>query len=117
MNRYILDAEDSIRLLPPENGEGGTVEVFCGRTIMFFELEAVEPLCLAHDVNGGDAMRLAGTDALLGTKHELYIPTDRADCEVLLLALQRAAPGLLTGTEMTYVKESCDHKGPKHVHE
>lgn len=117
MNRYILDAEDSIRLLPPENGEGGAVEVFCGRTIMFFELDAVEPLCLAHGVNGGDAMRLVGTDALLGTKQELYIPTDRADCEELLRALRCAAPRLLTDAEMTYVKESCDHKGPKHVHE
>lgn len=117
MNRYILEPEDSIRLLPPGNGDGGAVEVFCGRTMIFFELSRLEPLCLAHGVQGGDAMRMVGTDALLGTKHELYIPADRADCAELLRALRRIAPELLSETEMTYVKETCDHTGKRHTHE
>ena len=32
MNRYILIPEDTIRVLPPEDGVEAAVEVFCSRT-------------------------------------------------------------------------------------
>lgn len=113
MNRYILQPEDSVRLLPPERG---MIEVFCERTIIFFPLETLSPLCLAHGVEGGDAYRLLARDALLDTPHELYLPVAHGDCAPLLRALSTAAPALLTDDEMDYVKQSCDHKGPKHPH-
>ena len=35
MNRYILIPEDTIRVLPPEDGVEAAVEVFCSRTAFF----------------------------------------------------------------------------------
>ena len=35
MNRYILIPEDTIRVLPPEDGAEAAVEVFCSRTVIF----------------------------------------------------------------------------------
>ena len=35
MNRYILIPEDTIRVLPPEDGVEAAVEVFCSRTVIF----------------------------------------------------------------------------------
>lgn len=116
MNRYILQPEDSIRLLPPESGEVGMIEVFCERTMIFFPLDTLAPLCLAHGVEGGDAYRLLARDALLGAQHELYLPVAHSGCAPLLRALSAAAPALLTGEEMDYVKLSCDHRGSKHAH-
>ena len=37
MNRYILIPEDTIRVLPPEDGVEAAVEVFCSRTVIFFD--------------------------------------------------------------------------------
>lgn len=116
MNRYILQSEDSIRLLSPERGDCGMIEVFCERTMIFFPLDTFAPLCLAHGVEGGDAYRLLARDALLGAQHELYLPVAHSDCAPLLRALSVAAPALLTDGEMDYVKPSCDHKGSKHAH-
>ena len=38
MNRYILIPEDTIRVLPPEDGVEAAVEVFCSRTVIFFDI-------------------------------------------------------------------------------
>ena len=37
MNRYILIPEDTIRVLSPEDGVEAAVEVFCSRTVIFFD--------------------------------------------------------------------------------
>lgn len=115
MNRYILDAEDSIRVLPPQDGENAAIEVFCGRTMIFFDVSQLESACLAHGVEGGDALRFVGADTLLGAKHEVYVPLTRPDASVLREGLRQYAPQEIWKDELQYVKEACDHKGPRHA--
>ena len=33
MNRYVLIPEDTLRILPPEDGAGAAIEIFCSRYI------------------------------------------------------------------------------------
>lgn len=35
MNRYVLIPEDTLRILPPEDGAGAALEIFCSRTVIF----------------------------------------------------------------------------------
>ena len=37
MNRYVLIPEDTLRILPPEDGAGAAIEIFCSRTVIYFE--------------------------------------------------------------------------------
>ena len=116
MNRYILDPEDRIRVLPPHDGAEAALEVYSGRTVSFFDLSDIEAACISHGVTeaqGGDALRLVCTDALFGKKHELYVPTARADYPAFWDALRKAAPELTLGAEQTYVKETCNHDGKR----
>lgn len=87
MNRYILDPEDAIHVLPPQAGESAQIEIVCGRTMIFFDIAALESVCTAHGLCGGDAVRFVGADALLGAKHEVYVPSSRPEraplCEAL----------------------------------
>ena len=50
MNRYILIPEDTIRVLPPEDGVEAAVEVFCSRTVIFFDISQIQDVCLMHNV-------------------------------------------------------------------
>ena len=40
MNRYILIPEDTVRVLPPEDGAEAAIEIFCSRTVIYFEISA-----------------------------------------------------------------------------
>ena len=50
MNRYILIPEDAIRVLPPEDGSGAAIEIFCSRTVIYFEIAQLREVCLLHHV-------------------------------------------------------------------
>ena len=50
MNRYILIPEDSIRVLPPEDGAEAAIEIFCSRTVIYFDVSQVQDVCLMHNV-------------------------------------------------------------------
>ena len=50
MNRYILIPEDTIRVLPPEDGVEAAVEVFCSRTVIFFDISQIQDVYLMHNV-------------------------------------------------------------------
>lgn len=119
MNRYILNPDDRIRVLPPQSGEPAMIELFCGRTMIFFELSAPLCACMAHGVpfdgGTGDALRFAGADTLLGAQHEVYVPAAHADFAAFSAALRQLAPELCAAPAMEYVKEACGHKGPRHA--
>ena len=51
MNRYILIPEDTIRVLPPEDGVEAAVEVFCSRTVIFFDISQIQDVCPMHSVS------------------------------------------------------------------
>lgn len=120
MNRYILTGEDTLRFLPPRDGEDAMLELTCGRTMIFFALPQIESGCLVRGTvteNGVCcALRLIAQDALLGERHELYIPSDRADYAAFVSALRAYAPTLIAAESADFVPEACDHSGKRHAH-
>ena len=69
MNRYILIPEDTVRDLPPEDGADAAIEIFCSRTVIYFEIPQIRDVCLMHNVltNHGrvDALCFTAADRLL----------------------------------------------------
>ena len=99
MNRYILIPEDTIRVLPPEDGVEAAIEIFCSRTVIYFEI--------AHC--------FTAADRLLGREQMVLVPTDRADYAAFLAGLRTYAPKTLDfSKEADYIPESCDHNGHHH---
>ena len=72
MNRYILIPEDTIRVLPPEDGVEAAVEVFCSRTVIFFDISQIQDVCLMHNVLSNrrrvDALCFTAADRLSGNR-------------------------------------------------
>lgn len=79
MNRYILIPEDTIRVLPPEDGVEAAVEVFCSRTVIFFDISQIQDVCLMHNVLSNrrrvDALCFTAADRLL--EREQMVPSPR----------------------------------------
>ena len=119
MNRYILIPEDTIRVLPPEDGVEAAVEVFCSRTVIFFDISQIQDVCLMHNVLSNMRARrcalLHGTDRLLEREQMVLVPTDRADYAAFLAGFRTYAPKTLDfSKEADYIPESCDHNGHHH---
>ena len=76
MNRYILIPEDTIRVLPPEDGVEAAVEVFCSRTVIFFDISQIQDVCLMHNVLSNrrrvDALCFTAADRLLEREQIIY---------------------------------------------
>ena len=96
MNRYILIPEDTVRVLPPEDGADAAIEIFCSRTVIYFEIPQIRDVCLMHNVltNRGrvDALCFTAADRLLERGQMVLVPTDRADYMAFLEALRAYAP-------------------------
>ena len=118
MNRYILQPEDSVELLPPEDGAGAAIRVFCERTMIFFDVSALESVCVLKNsrVSGGadDFYCFRGPDALLAERHEVLLPVSRPDAAAFWDALRRAVPELDCDAEEPFAPETCDHTGRRH---
>ena len=119
MNRYILIPEDTIRVLPPEDGVEAAIEIFCSRTVIYFEIAQIQDVCLMHNVltNRGrvDALCFTAADRLLECEQMVLVPTDRTDYTAFLEALRAYAPESLDfSKEADYIPESCDHNGHHH---
>ena len=119
MNRYILIPEDTIRVLPPEDGAEAAIEIFCSRTVIYFEIAQVQDVCLMHNVltkrGRTDALCFTAADRLLEQKQMVLVPTDRPDYAAFLRQLRTYAPDTLDFTaEADYIPESCDHNGHHH---
>ena len=88
MNRYILIPEDTIRVLPPEDGAEAAIEIFCSRTVIYFEIAQILDVCLMHNVltkcGRADALCFTAADRLLGREQMVLVPTDRADYAAFL---------------------------------
>ena len=116
MNRYVLQPEDTIAMLPSEDGAEAAVQVFCERTMIVFPVSGIREVCLQKNVEPGlDALCLTAADGLFGKEYAISVPTEREDYSAFLTALQAAAPGLDDMKETEYVPERCDHKGPHHA--
>ena len=68
MNRYVLIPEDTLRILPPEDGAGAAIEIFCSRTVIYFEIAQLREVCLLHHVRADrelvDALCFTAADRL-----------------------------------------------------
>ena len=119
MNRYILIPEDTIRVLPPEDGAEAAVEVFCSRTVIFFDISQIQDVCLMHNVLSNrrrvDALCFTAADRLLEREQMVLVPTDRTDYAAFLTDFRTYAPETLDfSKEEDYIPESCDHNGHHH---
>ena len=120
MNRYILQPEDSIRILPPQNDSGAAIELFSGRSMIFFDVQAVTSVCLLHgviiDAQRSDAFCFEAPDKLLGILQQVLIPTEHPGASAFQEQLKRYAPdGLDFSAEADYLPPRCDHRGGHHV--
>ena len=59
MNRYILIPEDTIRVLPPEDGVEAAIEIFCSRTVIYFEIAQIGRVPDAQRTDEARARRCA----------------------------------------------------------
>lgn len=105
MHEYILQPEDSVRVL-----EDGVLEVFCDRrTMMFFEPRQLSSVGYLEGVPADDgtqrALQFTGADSLFEKQYTLIVPQSHPDYAALCLALK---PGEAV---QHYQKRSCDHKG------
>ena len=103
MNRYILIPEDTIRVLPPEDGVEAAVEVFCLMHNVLSNRRRVDALCFT------------AADRLLEREQMVLVPTDRTDYAAFLTDFRTYAPETLDfSKEEDYIPESCDHNGHHH---
>ena len=81
MNRYVLIPEDTLRILPPEDGAGAAIEIFCSRTVIYFEIAQLREVCLLHHVRADrelvDALCFTAADRLLEQPQKVLIPKRR----------------------------------------
>ena len=116
MNRYILIPEDTIRILPPDDDAGAAVEIFCSRTVIYFELSDIRSVCLMHHVLADrvfvDALCFTAPDRLLAQEQMVLIPANRPDYDAFLSDFKQYLPKTLDlSREEHYIPESCDHNG------
>jgi len=120
MNRYILQPEDEIGVLPPEEGES-VIRVFCERTMVFFAVSQLESVTRQENVRTAfgpqTCLCFAGPDALLGERHEVFVPVSRPDYPAFERELRACAPAAIDfGAGAVFVPEACDHTGRRHSH-
>ena len=114
MNRYTLLPEDAISVLPPEGGDGAAIRIFCERTMIVFDAAQVESVSLQQAGKAGRCLCFAAPDALLGARHEVFVPVSRPDYPAFLEGLRQYAPQLDLTAEAAFVPESCDHTNKRH---
>lgn len=121
MRRYILDAEDTICVLPPQDDAGPVIELFSQQRMMFFAVSAVGSVCMMKNTRVDrevcDALCFTAADELLGRVYEIFVPINRADFAKFLEDFKRYAPERLDFTrEGVFVPDSCDQTGRHHKH-
>lgn len=121
MKEYLLLPEDTIELLPAENGAEAAVSVFCERTLIVFACSGVESLKLLQRVTKDhkhpvDCLCFTAKDALFETRQAVLVPVTRPDFEAFQTALKAVRPELFEGLCVeAYVHETCDQTG-SHLH-
>ena len=116
MDRYVRIPEDTHRILPPEDGAGAAIEIFCSRTVVYFEIAQLREVCLLHHVRADrelvDALCFTAADRLLEQPQKVLIPTNRPDYAAFLADLRHYAPPTLDfSKEADDIAPSCDHNG------
>lgn len=115
MKHYLMLPQDSIRLLPPEGGAPGCIELVCERSLILFMLDALTEVRLLHGVpvdrKRETALGFSGRDALLGMDFLVLLPESRPDFAAFLAELRQHVPEI---TEAEYRPLTCDQNGHHH---
>ncbi len=121
MKEYVLLPEDTIEMLPAENGAEAAVCVFCERTMIVFPCGGIEGLKLLQRVTKDhkhpvDCLCFTASDALFETRQAVLMPVTRPDYAAFCDALKAVQPELFEGLCVeAYVHETCDQTG-NHLH-
>lgn len=109
MKRYILTPEDTIRCLP------NVVEIFCERSVIYFEYSDISELRLLHRVResaNGDALCLTAADSLFQRKQLILLPLTHPDYPAFSEQLRQRVPALFqTMSEEDDLPPRCDQNG------
>ena len=114
MKHYLMLPQDTIRVLPPEDGQEACVELFCERVAIYFP---VETLTVTHftgvlvDKAREDALGLCGPDALFGTEYLVLLPQSHPYFAAFSAALRQYVPEIGTAE---YRPLTCDQTGHHH---
>lgn len=121
MKEYVLLPEDTIEVLPEEDGAEAAISVFCERTLIVFPCGEIESLKLLQRVTKDrkhpvDCLCFTAKDALFETRQAVLVPVTRPDHEAFCKALKAVRPELFAGLCVElYVHETCDQTG-SHLH-
>ena len=114
MQRYILEADDTLRLLRGENGEAEMIELWSGTRMLFFALSSVENvrLCRLTPVGADrqDALSFTADDPLLGRRFALFVPKSHKDYGGFSKELTQALR-LTDLPEEEFVPHTCNQSG------
>lgn len=114
MKHYLMLPQDTIRVLPPEDGESACVELFCERTAIYFPLETLTVTLFSGvlvDKTRERALGLAGPDALFGTDYLVLLPESHPAFADFFAGLQPRIPPV---AEAEYRPLTCDQNGHHH---
>ena len=111
MKHYLMLPQDTIRVLPPEDGQEACVELFCERVAIYFPVETLTVTRFTGvlvDKTREDALGLCGPDALFGTEYLVLLPQSHPGFETFDETIRRYVPEI--GTK-PYRPLTCDQNG------
>lgn len=116
MNRYVLIPEDTLRILPPEDGaaQPSRSSARARSFILRSRSSARSACCIMVRVDRElvDALCFTAADRLLEQPQKVLIPTNRPDYAAFLADLRHYAPPTLDfSKEADDIAPSCDHNG------
>lgn len=116
MKHYLMLPQDTIRILPPEDGTPGCIELVCERTMIDFMLDELTDVRLLTNVRVDKrretALGFAGKDALFGADYLVLLPESHPDYAQFLAELRRYVPQIGTAE---YRPLTCDQNGHHHA--
>ena len=110
MRQYILDADDTIRLVYADNGTAELIELYGEGRLLLFALASVRGVKAVRDLHGEDALCFSAEDPLLGKQLVLFVPKRHADHDAFRAELLKNLHLSALPAE-AYLPPSCDQTG------
>ena len=114
MKHDLMLPQDTIRVLPPEDGQEACVELFCERVAIYFPVETLTVTRFTGvlvDRAREDALGLCGPDALFGMDYLVLLPQSHPEFAAFDAAIRPYVPEIKT---KAYSPLTCDQNGHHH---